>query len=131
MSRGKKANVFVFTDWHLQAGRKNQTPLNWPPFCDSTPPDPSSLTKIVEGIHRRRDRLLPKDFPAEEKMELRLGGGPEVIESGKKFHWDQVWGVILDRTAVSSETNRQRLTSMAVQLNKTLPVRGGYPIDLF
>jgi len=131
MASPKKAYLFLFTDWHLQQGTENEMPENWPPFCNTTPPDKRPLREIFKDIHRQRDKLLPKNFPLEEKMELKpSGSGPEIIDAQGEPPWENVWGVIIDRNAVSSTTNSEKLTSMAVRLHKTLASRR-HLIDLF
>ena len=131
MTSEKEAYVFLFTEWHLRQGKSNESPENWPPFCNANPPDGRPLREIVKDIHRIRDNLLPKNFPREEKMEFRPSGtGPEAIGSKAEPKWESVWGVIIDRSAVC-QANEEKLTSMGVRLNKTLGRRRGYRVDLF
>lgn len=131
MTSEKQAYVFLFTEWHLQQGKLNERPENWPPFCNTNPPDNRPLREIVKDIHKKRDKLLPRNFPREEKMEFRpSGSGPEAIGSKAEPKWERVWGVVIDRSAVSL-ANEEKLTSMGVRLNDTMDHRRGYRIDLF
>jgi hypothetical protein len=129
MSSPKQASLFVFTDWHLQADKGKRRPENWPPFGKANPPNTRSLSEIVKDIHSLRDRLLPRDFPAEEKVELKpTGGGPELIDSKGEPRWDLIWGVMVDRDAVGA--NSTKLISMGVRLNDSAKRRKSV-VELF
>lgn len=126
----KQAYVFLFTDWHSQnAGRK---PEEWPPFCQRVPPDERSILNLAQEINQRYDRLLPSDFPPEEKMQLTTSRiGLEAIETDAEPKWEKVWGVIVDRGALSATVNSDKLRKMAIQVTKAAADRGGRLVGVF
>lgn len=126
------AYVFLFTDWHLQKGNTGRRPEEWPPFSQRVPPDKRPILKMAEEINRRYGRIIASDFPPEKRMEITTSRiGVEAIESDAEPDWENVWGVIVDRGALSSASNSDKLRKMAIGLSETIGVRRGRLVGLF
>jgi hypothetical protein len=122
----KRAVIFLFTDWHLQKANAGRKPEEWPPFCYNQPPDRRPIFDLTAEINQRLGRLLPKNFPPADRVQLdptRMG--LEVIESAAEPKWKEVWGVMIDRRALSAADNADKLSKMAKSLSETLKDRKG------
>lgn len=127
----KRAIIFLFTDWHLKKPNAGRKPEEWPPFRHHKPPDERPFIKLVAEINLRLGRLLPKNFPPENRVQLDAARiSLEVIESAAEPKWKEVWGVMVDRGALSEDSNADKLRKMAKSLSETLQDRKGR-VELF